>query len=622
MSTIAPYTGDGTTDEFDITFDYRKATTIKVRVNGVDVGFTFVNGSRIKTNAPPAAATLVEVYRATPVAEPEVVFVDGQVIHGSDLNDAVAQSREKAEEMGSEIDNLSDRTVKMPAGESPVVFPTLASRINKVLGFDGSGNMTALARFDAGVGPLAADVPNAHGGTVQDAIAGYRTFQSFGAKGDYNVGTGVGTDDTAAIQDAINWAYANGKPLRHTGGNFLCGQITLYPTVTIIGDSRQVSAFWCKTGTTNVWWGDRGNGAQKITLVGLGFYGRGNTNLTHLMQLGTDPTKPFGTEGWIDQCWFRDGPNAYGLWVDGNIGLFGTNTFESCARNLYVQGFGNFFEQVISMQPGKDKTNGALQAIGIETYGSHRIGSAEVEATYAGGLPIKMRADAEIANLIISSTPGFSLSHLIEVTDAATYPGFAIQNVRLSGNATPVTNGILSIDGVYKGGTDPAKFIGSTYLRNLAITGTLEIGGRARQSFGLKFRNTGGTLSVNIGSQADPETAGKRNDRVIGSTHVQTTVVAGVGGGFTAGIAIDGAGRIILNTATQDASDADLTAVLTYNNTGTALTVLVTYESIAVGGVAKVRPVLNLRDTSGASVAFNTIADTKQLSISLSGFLA
>ena len=46
------YTANGSTTQFDITFDYIQQADVKVYINNVqDTNFTFVNASRIQTSS-------------------------------------------------------------------------------------------------------------------------------------------------------------------------------------------------------------------------------------------------------------------------------------------------------------------------------------------------------------------------------------------------------------------------------------------------------------------------------------------------------------------------------------------------------------------------------------------
>lgn len=57
----------------------------------------------------------------------------------------------------------------------------------------------------------------------------YVTFEMFGAKGDYNYSTGTGTNDTQALQNAINWCSVSGTEIKLLAGKkYLTGTLYLY----------------------------------------------------------------------------------------------------------------------------------------------------------------------------------------------------------------------------------------------------------------------------------------------------------------------------------------------------------------------------------------------------------
>lgn len=140
MSTISAYTGDGSTTQFDITFTYRSATTVKASLDGVETeDFSFVNPSRIAFDAAPANGAEIKIFRRTSVATPEVEFEDGAIIRGDDLNDAIAQPRDRVEELDSDVADISGAALRAPAGETLVTLPDADTRANKYILFDADG---------------------------------------------------------------------------------------------------------------------------------------------------------------------------------------------------------------------------------------------------------------------------------------------------------------------------------------------------------------------------------------------------------------------------------------------------------------------------------------------------
>lgn len=214
MSTISAYTGDGSTTQFDITFEYEDAATVRLRVDGTDVDFTFVSASRVQADVAPATGTAVEVYRKTPVAAPAVDFQDGSIIRAADLDKGLTQVRHRTEELDSEAAKYAERALKFPRGEAVADLPGIASRAGKFLGFDGSGTPVALP--GTGDEALRADLLQDVGGSrvkakrnltnsVARTIAQFlddtsASIEDFGAVGDWNGATG--TDNWLAFERA------------------------------------------------------------------------------------------------------------------------------------------------------------------------------------------------------------------------------------------------------------------------------------------------------------------------------------------------------------------------------------------------------------------------------------
>lgn len=156
MSTISAYTGDGSTAQFDITFSYRNSSTVKASIDGVETtAFTFVNPSRIEFSAAPANGAEIKIFRRTPITPPEVEFEDGAIIRGDDLNDAIAQARDRVEELDSDVTAISDAAIRLPVGETTDALPAADERANTLLGFDDAG---VPAVTDRGNGGAATDL--------------------------------------------------------------------------------------------------------------------------------------------------------------------------------------------------------------------------------------------------------------------------------------------------------------------------------------------------------------------------------------------------------------------------------------------------------------------------------
>lgn len=82
----AVYTGNGTNDQFTVSFPYIRKEHVFASVDYVNATFTWVNNSTIQLDSVPANAARVEVRRTTPVNAPLVDFTDGSSLVAADLD--------------------------------------------------------------------------------------------------------------------------------------------------------------------------------------------------------------------------------------------------------------------------------------------------------------------------------------------------------------------------------------------------------------------------------------------------------------------------------------------------------------------------------------------------------
>lgn len=107
-STIAIYTGDGTTTDFTVPFDYLAKKFVKVSVGltvleGGDYGdaskdFYFLDKTTVRLRTPPQAGAEVTIRRYTSATDRIVSFKDASILKASDLDTASIQTVHIAEE--------------------------------------------------------------------------------------------------------------------------------------------------------------------------------------------------------------------------------------------------------------------------------------------------------------------------------------------------------------------------------------------------------------------------------------------------------------------------------------------------------------------------------------------
>jgi len=441
------------------------------------------------------------------------------------------------------------------------------------------------------------------------------SVKDFGAVGD-----GV-TDDTAAIQAAIDYGYAAGTGIARAvlvpSGNYLCGQITTYPTTTIIGTGRHTSNFKCKAGTTGKWWSDRANGAQKLTLSGLAWYANNEAGLTHIAEFGNTGVQ-YGTEGILQGLWFRDCYNAYGLLCNANVGIFNDITVQNCQYGAKILGNANQVQNLFAMQ---------CDTIGVDLSGCFARG-VHAEATLTGGVPVKINGDTNVKDLTISTATSFTHDRLIEVDNSIYSTEWSIENIILLGSGYTVTGGILKVGSIYYGGTTPNAFTGTSYLPSVTVyQPKIEMAYQRLQAFNLRIYNDAGTIKHRIGSSGDSSLAGNLSTKITGASTTLTATPTGADSttAFAAGAKIGNPATsiIILNTESQSTANTVLQASISYNNSTTALTVWPQVTSLNVNGVTRTYMNLQfLNATTGASYNLTTLPAASILEINVLAFLA
>lgn len=93
-NSYAQYNGTGAQTNFVVTFPYLAKIDVAVQVGGVTTtAWTWVNATTIQITTPPPSGTLnVDIRRRTPIVNPLVVYTDGNVEFGADLNTTALQT--------------------------------------------------------------------------------------------------------------------------------------------------------------------------------------------------------------------------------------------------------------------------------------------------------------------------------------------------------------------------------------------------------------------------------------------------------------------------------------------------------------------------------------------------
>ncbi|MGX7927477.1 hypothetical protein ACWPMX_12995 [Tsuneonella sp. HG094] len=427
----------------------------------------------------------------------------------------------------------------------------------------------------APIAGLASSAPALGAAGPVGPAAEIRTFESFGAKGDAPDASGRGTDDTRAIQAAIDWASTGGgqrlpRALIMADRAYLCGQITLYPATTIIGTGRQTSAFICRDGTRGAWFSTRGNGAQKVMLSGFALYGRGQRGLESVLALGDQANEvPLGTESIIEGLWLRDAPEAIGLAVAGNVALINDLTVQSVRIGMRGRGAANHIQNLFVMQAGEGARSPAT-AIGADLSGWF-VRGLHVEATVEAGIPLRLRGNSHALHAFIATVEGYAPSHLIDIDDSE-YDEWSLDGVVLSENRYQVRNGIVRRRQGFVGGKNAKAFSG----RSMRAQADAKAGPRASGSvaFSVTLEGSANGLTHAISALGRPGSAPPDTAAIRGANPVQRRGGA-TGGAFVAGGRVVGSARdqFEIDVPAPDRDTAAGTAGLELNSSGLPLNV-------------------------------------------------
>ena len=438
----------------------------------------------------------------------------------------------------------------------------------------------------------------------------------YGAVADANITTGVGTNSTQAIQDAIDFASAAARPVYIPGGNYSITNLVVPAATRIFGDGRHLTNLVVRNGTTGRVITDDGN-AAKIQLEDFAVYGRDVAGVTTLLYLGYN-TVDFGTEGILRNLFLRD-TLGDGLNVRGNVGFFETITVWNADIPISIIGVANMASHLVAY--GGVTKSAYLSGI--------TVSGLEIEAPANGSIPLYLFRDSNIQGLYISLATdiAYTFSHLIELDPAVGY--YSLSDVEYIFGTTPsnvtVTNGNIkkAATGQYFGGNATnGSFSGNgTYLSNVSI-GTGKI-----QAFNFRLFNDAGTIKHRIGASGDSSVAGNYYDKITGASTTLTVTPTGANAttAFAAGAKIDSANLsvVFFNTAAQVIAEVLLGANIVINSSTVGLTVIPTISSANVNGVTRSRLALQfINSTTGVNYDLTTLGAGTFIEVGFNGTLA
>tara|TARA_B100000575_G_scaffold285044_1_gene279843 strand:- start:4385 stop:6625 length:2241 start_codon:yes stop_codon:yes gene_type:complete len=186
--TINNYTGDGSTNQYAITFQYLSQNDVVVTVNEVAAPFTFVNSSTVQITTTPSTGDRIVIKRNTSVAA-LVDFTDGSTLFEADLDLATQQARF----LGEESRDRAESALETVNNNLTAILgvQAIAANVTKVANID--ANVTTLAGISTDVSTLAAvssDVDLLGGFTTEiNTIGDDLNSGGFNAGTEYDLGS-------------------------------------------------------------------------------------------------------------------------------------------------------------------------------------------------------------------------------------------------------------------------------------------------------------------------------------------------------------------------------------------------------------------------------------------------
>ncbi len=308
------------------------------------------------------------------------------------------------------------------------------------------------------------------------------TPEMFGAKRDWNPGVAEGsaTNDTAAIQAALDWKDTGtfgsftvrlaegGYKVTNTGARIL----QIQPGTRFIGANLEGTRLKCAIGSTATAFIEDSGSAAKVEIYNMALAGELNTSLTSGLRLGRRTTQ-FGAYGSLDNIMVRNMENATAYDLNTNImdcgKLYSINTKDGLISQLAGVGL-----HVAAFFPIDYSGTGLELALG------DRVDYYESEAPAADtAIPLSFLDDASVGHFLLSVQAGRDVKIAVQFDETAMLaPVIEQTTIILTGTATFGDSAAADDSGTASsGGTNSLTDTTKTWTLNQWRGGAVEITG-------------------------------------------------------------------------------------------------------------------------------------------------
>lgn len=164
-TTSNSYTGNGSTTNYSITFEYLKQDDVKASLDGTaTTAFTFANATTLSFNSAPASGAAIRIFRDTDIDSLKATFFPGSAIKAEDLNDNFTQNNFATQETDNAVIDANTTAESAVTTANSAVTTANAADTKATTALDNSRESDGSGGFNSAI-----DIANAASTTATTA---------------------------------------------------------------------------------------------------------------------------------------------------------------------------------------------------------------------------------------------------------------------------------------------------------------------------------------------------------------------------------------------------------------------------------------------------------------------